>query len=74
MGVPAVLPALNCEAPTFTGAHHDLAAKLGATVAFDAVAEDSTGQLLRALPPSSEIFLYGRLSGPVSSTSVAFLR
>ena len=41
----------------------ELAAKLGATVALDAVAGDMTGRLLGALPAKSEVIVYGALSG-----------
>jgi len=40
-----------------------LAAKLGATVALDAVAGDMTGRLLAALPDGSEVIVYGALAG-----------
>ena len=36
---------------------------LGATIAFDAVAGDTTGQLVRALPRGGEVVIYGALSG-----------
>jgi NADPH:quinone reductase-like Zn-dependent oxidoreductase len=36
--------------------------RAGATVAFDAVAGELTGRVLRAMPPKSECFVYGGLS------------
>ncbi len=44
-----------------------LAARLGATIAFDAVAGDMTGRLVAALPASSEVVVYGALSAQPSS-------
>lgn len=44
----------------------DLAAKakeLRATIAFDAIAGDSPGQLLEAMPPRSRVLVYGVLAG-----------
>src|SRR5262249_51982353 len=38
------------------------AAALGATIAFDAVAGELTGRVLEALPPRSEVVVYGALS------------
>jgi NADPH:quinone reductase len=40
--------------------------ELGATVALDAVAGSLTGQLVDALPPRSEVIVYGALSGDPS--------
>ena len=47
----------------FRAQHSTLAGKLGATVAFDAVAGDLTRDLLAALPDGSEVVVFGRLSG-----------
>jgi len=40
-----------------------LAYDLNATIAFDAVGGDGTGLLLNAMPPGSELVVYGGLSG-----------
>jgi NADPH:quinone reductase-like Zn-dependent oxidoreductase len=51
-----------------------LAGKLGATVAFDAVAGDLTRDLLAALPDGSEVVVFGRLSGQdVTFDGLAYL-
>ncbi len=54
---------LDSSTPTFAT---DLAAKareLRATIAFDAIAGDSPGQLLEAMPPRSRVLVYGVLAG-----------
>lgn len=43
--------------------------KLGATVAFDAVAGGMTGLLVTLLPPQSTVFVYGRLDGDVKGVA-----
>lgn len=40
-----------------------LAHKLNATLAYDAIGGEMTAQLLNAMPPDSEVILYGGLSG-----------
>ncbi|MBX7058856.1 MAG: zinc-binding dehydrogenase [Leptospirales bacterium] len=40
-----------------------LSRKLGATVAYDAIAGEATEQLSRSMPPRSRIIVYGALSG-----------
>ena len=40
----------------------ELCVRLGATVAFDAVAGEMTGRLLRAMPARGRAFVYGALS------------
>ena len=54
--------ALNSTAADFAEQLKTLAAKLGATAAFDAIAGETTGMLVRATPPRSTIFVYGGLS------------
>lgn len=39
------------------------AAEIGATICFDAVAGEQTGQILDAMPEKSELLMYGLLSG-----------
>jgi NADPH:quinone reductase-like Zn-dependent oxidoreductase len=54
---------LDSSTPSF---EEDLAAKakdLKATMAFDAIAGESPGQLLEAMPPRSKVLIYGVLSG-----------
>jgi NADPH:quinone reductase-like Zn-dependent oxidoreductase len=52
--------------PGFDGELAALAARLGATIALDAVAGDMTGRLVAALPKNSEVVVYGALSGQPS--------
>ncbi len=54
---------LNSSLPTFDADLRRAAAQLGATLAFDAVAGPMTGQLLSAMPPGSQVLIYGGLSG-----------
>ena len=49
--------------PDFERRLAELAAALGGTIAFDAIAGEMTGTLVNALPPRSEIVVYGALSG-----------
>jgi NADPH:quinone reductase-like Zn-dependent oxidoreductase len=53
---------LNSAVPDFFEQLKSLAAKLGATAAFDAIAGETTGLLIRATPPRSAIYVYGGLS------------
>lgn len=54
---------LDSQANDFGPKLAELATKLGATVAFDAVAGELTRDLLKSLPDGSEIVVLGRLSG-----------
>lgn len=54
---------LNSTDPNFKQTLTDLAAKLKATVALDAISGNFTGILVDALPNNSEIILYGTLGG-----------
>jgi NADPH:quinone reductase-like Zn-dependent oxidoreductase len=53
-----------------------LAAQLGATIAFEAVAGDMTGKVLAAMPAGATVVLYGSLSdgecGPLNPVDVIF--
>jgi len=52
----------------FDDSLRELAKQKKATLAFDAIAGDSTTQLLKALPNNSDVYVYGGLSGrPVAS-------
>jgi NADPH2:quinone reductase len=76
-GIHIVRRADQAEAVRAAGAEHvlvstdasfqrDLAERakaIGATVALDAIAGEMTGQLVDALPPESEVIVYGALSG-----------
>jgi NADPH:quinone reductase-like Zn-dependent oxidoreductase len=53
---------LNSGSPEFPAALKETAGRLQATIAFDAVAGESTGQLVDALPKNSQILIYGALS------------
>ena len=53
---------LNSSSPEFPSELKETAARLSATIAFDAVAGESTGQLVDALPRGSQILIYGALS------------
>ncbi len=53
---------LNSSRPEFPDELKEMARRLRATIAFDAVAGESTGQLVDALPRSSQILVYGALS------------
>ncbi|OQR87891.1 zinc-binding dehydrogenase family protein [Achlya hypogyna] len=44
-----------------------LATELEATIGFDAVAGATSGAILSAMPPKSELFVYGALSGEAAS-------
>lgn len=54
---------LVSECPDYEKNLKELAARLGARVALDAVAGASTGQLVNNLPASGEVIVYGALSG-----------
>ncbi len=49
----------------------NLGARLGATIAFDAIAGEMTEQMAAAIPPGSTITVYGGLSGQASVLSTA---
>jgi len=53
---------LDSSDPQFDRALGVLCRQLGATLAFDAVAGDMTGRILRAMPPGSRVLVYGALS------------
>lgn len=53
---------LNSESKTFQEELQETAAKMRATIAFDAVAGPMTGQILRAMPNHSKVCVYGALS------------
>ncbi len=54
---------LDSSAEDFAEQLKALANKLNATMAYDAVGGEMTAQLLNAMPPDSEVILYGGLSG-----------
>ncbi len=54
---------LNSETPDFEKDLRELAAKLSATVCFEAVAGELANQVLKAMPSRSELWSYGGLSG-----------
>lgn len=53
---------INSSYSNWTKELSSLAKKLNATTAFDAIGGSITGDLLRAMPPASEILVYGALS------------
>ncbi len=53
---------LNSEEEDFDERLSELCARLGATVAFDAVAGEMTGRVLRAMPKGGRAVVYGALS------------
>lgn len=53
---------LDTSVEDFDARLRELCARLGATVAFDAVAGEMTGRLLRAMPARGRAFVYGALS------------
>ena len=53
---------LNLSAPTYATQLSKLCETLNATAGFEAIAGESTGTLLNAMPPESTVFLYGALS------------
>jgi NADPH:quinone reductase-like Zn-dependent oxidoreductase len=54
---------LNMNDPSFETDLQAIANKHDATIAFDAVAGDTSGTILNAMPPGSELVIYGGLSG-----------
>jgi NADPH:quinone reductase-like Zn-dependent oxidoreductase len=54
---------LNSEAPDFEEKLKEIAAKEGATIAFDAINGDFTTKLLKNMPANSICYVYGLLSG-----------
>lgn len=54
---------LNLSNPECKASLQKLALKNDATIAFDAVAGDTSGMILGAMPPGSELIIYGGLSG-----------
>lgn len=54
---------LNSEDENFKKDLYNLAQKLNATMAFDAVGGEITGLLMNSMPEDSEVVLYGGLSG-----------
>ncbi|MBD0378881.1 zinc-binding dehydrogenase [Paenibacillus sedimenti] len=57
----------NSQSAAFEKDLRVLCYDLGATVCFDAVGGDLTGQVLSALPDGSTLFQYGRLSGSTTT-------
>jgi NADPH:quinone reductase-like Zn-dependent oxidoreductase len=55
--------ALNLNNPGFESELKQLANEYHATIAFDAVGGDVSGMMLNAMPPGSELVIYGGLSG-----------
>jgi NADPH:quinone reductase len=54
---------LNLGNPEYEADLQKLAFENHATIAFDAVAGDTSGRILAAMPPGSELIVYGGLSG-----------
>jgi NADPH:quinone reductase-like Zn-dependent oxidoreductase len=53
---------LNATSPDFLEKLKEESQRLGATIAFDPIGGESTGQLVDALPTGSQIIVYGALS------------
>ena len=53
---------LNSSDGDFVEKLRELCTRLGATIAFDAVAGSMTGTVLSAMPPKSTVYVYGALS------------
>ena len=53
---------LNSSEPDFDSRLHELCQRLNASIAFDAVAGETTLRVLRALPKGSRLLVYGALS------------
>lgn len=53
---------LNATSPDFLEQLKEVSQRLGATIAFDPIGGESTGQLVDALPKGSQIVVYGALS------------
>jgi NADPH:quinone reductase-like Zn-dependent oxidoreductase len=58
---------LDSSREDFEGELRSLAARLGATIAFDAVGGAMTGTLVGAMPEASTVVVYGALSGDACS-------
>lgn len=58
---------LNLRDKEFESQFRDLAHQLKATIAFDAVGGEHSGQLLNNMPSNSKVLLYGGLSGQNAS-------
>ena len=54
---------LNSSLENFSNELKKIARELNANIAFDAVGGEQTGVLLNAMPPDSEVHVYGGLSG-----------
>jgi NADPH:quinone reductase len=67
---------INSENPNFNHVLEEMAERLGATIAFDAVGGEMTGTLVNAMPEGSRIYVYGALSekpcGGISPLSLIF--
>src|SRR5262249_14260091 len=55
-------PVLNSSDPDFDDQLRRVCHKFGATIAFEAVAGEMAGRILRAQPPGSRMIIYGGLS------------
>ena len=53
---------LNSSEPDFHSQIKELASRLRATIAFDAVSGEMTGQLIDCMPSDSSVLIYGLLS------------
>jgi len=53
---------LNSSNESFVGELRTLSKRLGATIAFEAIAGDMTGTLINPMPRGSTVYLYGALS------------
>ena len=53
---------LNATSPDFLEQLKEVSQRLGATIAFDPIGGESTGQLVEVLPKGSQILVYGALS------------
>lgn len=68
---------LNSSDTDFDGRLKEVCRRLGATIAFDAVAGDLTARVFRAMPPGSRVLVYGALSHepcPIDPASLIFER
>lgn len=64
---------LDSSAPDFPERMHEVFARLGVTLAWDAVGGELTGQLLSALPPGGRVSVYGGLGGAPAVADVRAL-
>jgi NADPH2:quinone reductase len=62
---------LVSAAPGFEDQLKTLAHRLGATIAFDAVAGEMTGRLAKAMPHGGRVVVYGGLSGEDAEVGIA---